>query len=158
MQARSRSPTAKDGRWDLKRFVLGMASNQYGVPLFLQLFSGSESDQRTIPKIIEDLKENLKSPDKVYHMVDSAFYTAHNLQSLGQHTFWINRVPATITEVQNLTRAEYLFSPCSNERYGYCEYFSEYAGIRQKWVLYHSAEMHTRQEKTFESNLEKDLA
>jgi len=30
----------KDGRWDLKRFVLGMASNQHGVPLFLQTFSG----------------------------------------------------------------------------------------------------------------------
>jgi transposase len=148
----------KDGRWDLKRFVLGMASNQYGVPLFLQPFSGNASDHRTILKIIEDLKENLRSDEKVYHVADSAFYTAHNLQSLGQHTFWISRVPATIAEVQNLNRAECSFSPCSDERYGYSEYFSEYAGIRQKWVLYHSAEMHTRQEKTFESNREKDLA
>jgi len=28
----------KDGRWDLKRFVLGIAANQHGVPLFLQTF------------------------------------------------------------------------------------------------------------------------
>lgn len=28
----------KDGRWDLKRFILGMASNQHGVPLSPNLF------------------------------------------------------------------------------------------------------------------------
>jgi len=25
----------KDGRWDLKQFVLGMATDQHGIPLFL---------------------------------------------------------------------------------------------------------------------------
>jgi len=148
----------KDGRWDLKRFVLGMASNQYGVPLFLQTFSGNESDKETIMTIIENLKENLRSDEKVYHVADSAFYTAKNLQSMGQHLFWISRVPATVTEVQNLIRTECSFSPCTDERYGYSEHFSEYAGIQQKWILYHSTEMHKRQEKTFEKNLEKDLA
>lgn len=147
----------KDGRWDLKRFVLGMASNQYGVPLFLQTFSGNESDKKAILTTIENLKENLKSDEKVYHVADSAFYTTQNLQTLGQHTFWISRVPATITEVQNLIRTDGPFSPCADERYAYCEYFSEYAGIKQKWVLYRSAPMYEREEKTFERNLKKDL-
>lgn len=35
----------KDGRWDLKRVVLGMATNQYGIPLMIQTFSGNESDK-----------------------------------------------------------------------------------------------------------------
>lgn len=134
-----------------------MASNQYGVPLFLQTFSGNESDKKTILTTIENLKENLKSDEKVYHVADAAFYTAHNLQTPGQHTFWISRVPATITEVQHLIRTDGLFSPCADERYAYCEYFSEYAGIRQNGVLYRSAPMYEREEKTFEKNLKKDL-
>jgi len=147
----------KDGRWDLKRFVLGMASNQYGVPLFLQTFSGNESDKETILTIIQHLKENLKSDEKVYHVADSAFYTAKNLQTLGQHTFWISRVPATISEVQDLIRTEDPFLPCIDDRYTYQEHSSEYAGIQQKWVLYRSVPMYEREEKTFEKNLTKNL-
>ncbi len=147
----------KDGRWDLKRFVLGIASNQYGVPLFLQTFSGNESDKETILTIIKQLKENLKSAEKVYHVADSAFYTATNLQSLGQHNFWISRVPATIKEVRDLVRTGEPFLSCTDDRYTYQEHFSEYAGIRQKWVLYRSVPMYEREEKTFEKNLAKDL-
>jgi len=47
--------------------------------------------------------------------------------------------------------------PCANNRYGYQEHYSEYAGIRQKWVLYRSDPMYEREEKTFEKNLAKDL-
>jgi transposase len=147
----------KDGRWDLKRFVLGMAANQYGVPLFLQTFSGNESDKETILTIIQHLKENLNSDEKVYHVADSAFYTAKNLQTLGQHTFWISRVPATINEVQDLVRTDDPFLPCTDDRYTSQEYSSEYAGIRQKWVLYRSVPMYEREEKTFEKNLAKNL-
>ena len=147
----------KDGRWDLKRFVLGMASNQCGVPLFLQTFSGNESDKETILTIINQLKENLKTNAKVYHVADAAFYTAPNLQNLGQHTFWISRAPATIKEVQELIGTEDPFLSCADDRYGYQVHFSEYAGIQQKWVLYRSAPMHEREEKTFEKNLVKDL-
>lgn len=147
----------KDGRWDLKRFVLGMASNQYGVPLFLQTFSGNESDKETILTIILHLNENLRSDEKVYHVADSAFYTAKNLQTLGQHTVWISRVPATITEAQDLVRTEDPFLPCIDDRYTYQEHCSEYAGIRQKWVLYRSVPMYEREEKTFEKNLAKSL-
>lgn len=142
----------KDGRWDLKRFVLVTASNQHGVPLFLQTFSGNESDKETIRSIVNALTDNLKSKEKVYHVADSAFYTAENLQSVREHTFWITRVPATISDVTDLE-----FTPCKDERYSRFECPAEYAGIKQKWVVYHSALMQERQEKTFDTNLEKDL-
>ena len=147
----------KDGRWDLKRFVLGMASNQHGIPLFLQTFSGNESDKESLRVIIENLMENLKSDEKVYHVADSAFYTENNIQSVGQHTFWISRVPSTIKEVNELTKSDCTFTPCSDERYSYTECFSEYAGITQKWVLFHSEPMHEQKTKTFEKNLEKNF-
>ena len=147
----------KDGRWDLKRFVLGIAANQHGVPLFLQTFSGNESDKETIRTIIRDLTENLKSEEKVYHVADSEFYTPETLHLLGQHTFWISRVPGTIAQVKDLENADLPFTPCQDQRYSSSEHRVKYADIDQKWVVYHSDPMHERQEKTFATNLEKDF-
>jgi len=147
----------KDGRWDLKRFVLGIATNQHGVPLFLQTFSGNESDKESIRKIVQALTENLQSNEKVYHVADSEFYTAETLKKLGQHTFWISRVPGTITEVKDLEKADLPFLATNDPRYSYSEHYVDYANIRQKWVVYHSEMMHERQEKTLERNLEKDF-
>lgn len=147
----------KDGRWDLKRFVLGIAANQHGIPLFLQTFSGNESDKESIKRIIRDLTENLKSQDKVYHVADSEFYTPESLQFLGQHTFWISRVPGTIGLVKELENADLAFSSCKDSRYSYFEYHTRYADIDQKWVVYHSDPMHERQEKTFMAKQEKNL-
>ena len=39
---------AKDGRTDLKRFVLGLATNQHGLPLFAKAYSGNASDKKSI--------------------------------------------------------------------------------------------------------------
>ncbi|WP_243668667.1 IS1634 family transposase [Methanoculleus chikugoensis] len=104
----------KDGRWDLKQFVLGMATDQHGIPLFLQTFSGNESDKKTLLTIITQLTENLQHPGKVYHIADAAFYTAENLATLGTHTFWISRVPATLNEVKDLVAAD--LPPCTRAR------------------------------------------
>lgn len=146
----------KDGRWDLKQFVLGMATDQHGIPLFLQTFSGNESDKKTLLTIITQLTENLQHPGKVYHIADAAFYTAENLATLGTHTFWISRVPATLNEVKDLIAADPSLQPCADDRYRYAEHMSEYAGIPQKWVVYHSAPMQEQQEKTFAKRLEND--
>jgi transposase len=146
----------KDGRWDLKRFVLGIAANQHGVPLFLQTFSGNESDKETLRTIIQALVENLKSDEKVYHVADSAFYTEKNLRALGKHTFWISHAPATISRVKDLINSNLEFTTCSDERYSYSEHQENYADISQKWVVIHSTLMHKREEKTFNDNLKKD--
>jgi transposase len=146
----------KDRRWDLKRFVLGIAANQHGVPLFLQTFSGNESDKETLRTIIQALVENLKSDEKVYHVADSAFYTEKNLRALGNHTFWISHAPATISRVKDLMNSNLEFTTCSDERYSYSEHQENYADISQKWVVYHSTLMHKREEKTFNDNLKKD--
>ncbi len=146
----------KDGRWDLKQFVLGMATDQHGIPLFLQTFSGNESDKKTLLTIITQLTENLQHPGKVYHIADAAFYTAENLATLGTHTFWISRVPATLNEVKELVAADLPLQPCTDDRYRYAEQLSAYAGIPQKWVVYHSMPLQEQQEKTFAKRLEND--
>jgi hypothetical protein len=40
----------KDGRWDLKQFVLAMVTNQCGIPLFVQAHSGNKSDKKRSSK------------------------------------------------------------------------------------------------------------
>ena len=147
----------KDGRWDLKRFVLGIATNQHGVPLFLQTFSGNESDKESIKTIIQALKENLKSDEKVYHVADSAFYTPDTLKTLGMHSFWITRVPGTISQVKDLENSDLTFLPSKDPRYSYYEHYTDYSNIRQKWIVFHSEMMHERQEKTLENNVKKDF-
>ena len=79
----------KDGRWDLKRFVVGLACNHHGMSLFMKAFSGNESDRKSLMSMIESLKKGLCSTDKVYHVLDSAFYTKENLRG-GWHQYFLD--------------------------------------------------------------------
>jgi len=147
----------KDHRWDLKQFVLAMVTNQHGIPLFTQPYSGNESDRKILLETIEKVKQNLNLEDKAYYVADSAFYTAHNLQTLGRHTFWISRPPSTIEEVRNLIHADVPLVAAKTEGYAVYECTSEYAGIPQKWVLVSSEKGRVTKEKTFVKNLEKRI-
>ena len=147
----------KDHRWDLKQFVLAMVTNQHGIPLFTQPYSGNESDRKILLDTIEKVKQNLNLEDKAYYVADSAFYTAHNLQTLGRHTFWISRPPSTIEEVRNLIHSDVPLVAAKTEGYAVYECTSEYAGIPQKWVLVSSEKGRVTKEKTFVKNLEKRI-
>ena len=71
---------AKDNRMDLKRFVLGMVVNQHGVPLFMQSFSGNKSDKKSLPEMIQRLREAISLDDSNYWVADSAIYSEENLK------------------------------------------------------------------------------
>jgi transposase len=70
--------------------------------------------------------------------------------------FWISRVPATWGEYEKLLDQDIRFSPCLDPRYAWYSHEIEVAGIRQNWVIYQSAEMRERTEKTFDKNLVKE--
>jgi transposase len=146
----------KDGRWDLKRFVVGLACNHLGMPLFMKSFSGNHSDRKSLMEMVDSLKKGLSSADKVYHVADSAFYTKDNLQGAGASTFWISRVPNTIKEANQLLEADVELKPCQDPRYSYFEKLSSYAGIGQKWVLVNSKEMQKSMTSTFEKKLARE--
>jgi len=78
----------KDGRWDLKRFVLGLACNPLGMPLFMKSFSGNESDRNSLVDMVKSLKKGLASSDRVYYVADRAFYTLENLRDVGGFNFY----------------------------------------------------------------------
>jgi len=49
----------KDGRWDLKQFIVSMVTNQCGIPLFVKAHSGNKSDKKTLIETIQMFKSNL---------------------------------------------------------------------------------------------------
>jgi transposase len=147
----------KDGRWDLKRFVLGLVCNQQGVPLFMKSFNGNYSDKKSLVEMIVSLQKGLGNDLKVYYVADSAFYTWENLVTLGRSTFWISRVPSTINEARALLEKDLELTVCADTRYSFFETVSDYAGIPQKWVVVRSVDMREKMLATFEKNLEKEL-
>jgi transposase len=111
----------KDGRWDLKRFVLGLVCNQQGVPLFMKSFSGNYSDKKSLVEMIVCLQKGLGNDLRVYYVADSAFYTLENLVTLGRSTFWISRVPSTINEAKALLDKDLELTDCADPRYSFFE-------------------------------------
>jgi transposase len=147
----------KDGRWDLKRYVLGLVCNQQGIPLFMKSFSGNYSDKKSLLEMIVGLQQGLQNDRKVYYVADSAFYTEENLVTLGGSTFWISRVPSTINEAKELLDKDLDLVVSTDPRYSFFETVSDYAGIWQKWVVVRSVEMREKMLSTFDKNLEKEM-
>ncbi len=132
-----------------------MVCNQKGIPLFAETLSGNASDKKTLVKTVKKIQDGLKLNDKVYHIADSAIYSDDNITELGEHTLWITRVPATITEVKDLLNTDIELKVCTDIRYSYYETMSTYGDIEQKWVLFQSEEMKKRKVKTFDKNIKK---
>ena len=147
---------SKDGRMDLKQFVLGLVTNQDGIPLFAKAYSGNASDKNTIIEAFMKIKNGLNLDDVAYYIADSAVYSEKNIQQLGTKMLWITRIPATITESECLLDRDVELAECLDSRYKCFSTTSNYGGIQQKWVLYQSQPMQERKEKTFEKQLEKE--
>ena len=148
---------SKDHRDDLKQFVLSMVSNQHGIPLFTQPYSGNASDKKILLETIQNVKKNLNTEDRAYYIADSAFYTEENLLALGSHTYWVSHVPTTISLAKSLLVNPIPLVPGNDPGYSFYECQTEYGGILQKWVLVSSEKGRLRQEKSYERSLKKRM-
>jgi transposase len=149
---------AKDNRVDLKRFVLGMVVNQSGIPLFMQPFSGNKSDKKSLIEMIQRLRSSVSLKDSDYWVADSAVYTEENINLLGTDLHWISRIPETVGAAKELVSAELEMTSAIDVRYAYHATSINYGGIPQKAVVFWSKEMQTKQEETFDKNLQKKEA
>lgn len=145
----------KDGRWDLNRFVLGIATNQVGIPLFAEAFSGNKQDSDSIIEMIQNFQKSLKFDEKVYYIADAAFYSEDNIKQISETTFWISRAKGTINEVINLTKSDVEMSDCGDERYSCFETVSSYGNVEQKWVMYEAKARVKTDLKKIEEKLKK---
>jgi len=148
---------SKDHRADLKQFIISLVTNQHGIPLFMEPLSGNESDKKTLLRTIEEVRKNLVTDETIYHMADSAVYSAENIAHLGNQCFWITRIPETIKEAQQIVQSDPGWVKCQDARYKYATFTSSYGGIPQQWVLFRSEEQYRKSLQTYEKNLDKDL-
>jgi len=147
----------KDGRWDLKQFILSMATNQYGMPLFEEIHSGNKSDKEIIQQTFKKLKEELRTGiDKVYYIADSSFYTEDNIKEVGNDVYWITRVPSTIKMAKDLLKEDLEMVQCEDTRYSLYETRVKYGGIEQRWIVVDSKEMKEKKEDSFNKEIEED--
>src|SRR5690606_21943869 len=123
---------SKDGRMDLKQFVLGLVTNQEGIPLFAKAQSGNASDKITIMESFLKIKSGLRLDDAAYYIADSAVYSEKNIKQLGTEMLWITRVPATLNECKQLIDSDLDMVECQDQRYKCFSTTSNYGDINQK--------------------------
>jgi transposase len=131
---------SRDHRPDLKQFTLALITSGDGdVPLYLRVGNGNDADQAIFTKVIAEFQQQWKAAQPEVYVADAALYSEENLGALGE-TSWISRVPATLTEAQQLMQslAPEMFTVSSLENYAIAEVCSTYAGVRQRWLVVES--------------------
>lgn len=120
--------------------------------MFIEPLSGNTSDKKTLLRNIEEVRNNLVTDETIYHMTDSAFYTAKNIGRLGQQCYWITHVPESIKEAKFIIQSNPEWNSCQDPRYKYAVFNSSYGEISQRWVLFRSSEQYKGKLETYDQN------
>ncbi len=151
---------SKDGCPDLKQvIVLLLCHYKSNIPMWFKGVSGNTSDKISFGQSIEQFSEQLMAAPIPYVTIyDSAGYTAANIQKSQGKTYFLARVPATITEVQDLYAGANLsaMQKTSDPRYSYTEHQMTYADIKQRWLLVHSTESAEASVKTLQKKVDAE--
>jgi transposase len=130
---------SRDHRPDLKQFIINLiCSRDGGVPLWLKVGNGNDSDSQKFAQLMADFKSNWTANTMM--VVDAAFYSEPNLQTV-KSLKWLSRVPQTLKVSQQLiaTAEEELTAvPCDLEDYRLWEVKQNYGNIEQRWILIES--------------------
>lgn len=129
---------SKDGRPDLKQFVLNLVCWGDGdIPAFLELGDGNQSDKKEFAEVLT--RFNKQWQFEGLHITDSALYSADNLQKL-TGIKWLCCVPKTIKSVQDLLSelASEQFITTDLDGYRLISVGNEYGGVKQRWIVVES--------------------
>ena len=129
---------SKDGRPDLKQFVLNLVCWGDGdIPAFLELGDGNQSDKKEFAEVLK--RFNKQWQFEGLHITDSALYSADNLQKL-TGIKWLCCVPKTIKSVQDLLSelASEQFITTDLDGYRLISVGNEYGGVKQRWIVVES--------------------
>ncbi|MBD2655403.1 IS1634 family transposase [Synechocystis sp. FACHB-383] len=131
---------SRDHRPDLKQYIVNLVcSRDGGVPLWLKVASGNQSDGPAFGQIVQEFQEQWEM-DRLFVM-DAAFYSQSNLEKVCQWK-WLSRVPQTIGIVKKLiqgSREEWTPVECNLPDYQIWESRQTYGGHEQRWLLIESA-------------------
>lgn len=152
---------SRDHRPDLKQFTLSLlTTGSEGIPLFMQVGDGNELDQNAFPKMIREFQSQWLGEQPEVYVMNAAFYTEKNLNQCSESMNWISRVPLTIKAAQELTQIllpEQFVKSNLNEKHSFCAVCSEYALIKQRWIIVESEERRDADLKTLSKRIEESL-
>ena len=149
---------SKDGRPDLKQFVLNLVCWGDGdIPAFLELGDGNQSDKKEFAEILKRFNEQWQF-DSLY-IADSALYSADSLQKL-TGIKWLCCVPKTIKSVQDLLSelASEQFITTDLDGYRLTSVGNEYGGVKQRWIVVESEQKKALDLKQLTKAIEKATA
>ena len=150
---------SRDHRPELNQVVLNLITeNQAGIPVYMQAASGNINDAEGFKKIVKAHISSLKAAQKSrYFIADAALYVAETIQSLDkQKQHFITRVPQKITQAKQLI-AEHNQTSFDSITEGYSGKWvdSDYAGVKQRWLLIRSEQACKRERKTLDKKMLK---
>ena len=148
---------SKDHRPDLKQFMIYLMSSQDGdVPLLAQTVAGNSSDKKLFRERLRVLKEQIQQGSDEYIIADSELYTKETLQEISSQIKWITRVPEKIVSAKDLIISTEELEEIE-PGYHVKEITSTYGEIEQRWLLVHSEQAHSREEKTLRRQVFKEF-
>ncbi|WP_041622576.1 IS1634 family transposase [Oscillatoria nigro-viridis] len=139
---------SRDRRPDLKQFMVAtIVTGDGDVPLYLKIDDGNADDKSVFVERLKEFKKQWTF-DGIC-VADSALYTAENLSAMAGMK-WITRVPLSIKEAQNkiCNIEDSAWEDSEIKGYKMAVQTSEYAGIKQRWLVIES-------EMRKQANLEK---
>jgi len=149
---------SRDHRPDLKQFIVDlMCSGDGDIPLYLRVADGNESDSAIFAHLLQEFRQQWEID--VLFVADAALYSEENIQQM--HSLrWLSRVPATLTVAQflldNMSQAAFVLSAETGYRIAEC--CSNYAGVKQRWLIVESEARQEADLKQLEKRLAKQLS
>ncbi|MFM6464447.1 MAG: IS1634 family transposase [Planktothrix sp.] len=148
---------SRDKRPDLKQFIIDMVVSGDGdVPLYLKIDDGNADDKSVFVERLKEFKNQWTFEGIC--VADSALYTAENIAAMAGMK-WITRVPLSIKEAQNKIEEieEEEWEESQIIGYRIATKSSEYANIKQRWLVVESEARKQSAIKKISEQVEKQL-
>lgn len=146
---------SKDHRPDLKQVVVTLVTSQKGrIPLWLEALDGNNSDKHSFKETVDAYCRHLAEGEEPWFVMDSAAYTADNIDNWGTSKKWLTRVPETIGEakraLQSVTTEEMVQL---HDGYAIHPTTSQYGGVEQRWLVVYSEQAEQRELKQLDKRV-----
>lgn len=155
---------SKDHRPDLKQMTLLMGMmGPSKIPFWIEPLDGNKSDKTSLPEAIKTANEfykQMKDAPQIHYVADSALYNAKKLLNKNNTFPWITRVPNTVRKALDILETpieDNRWTTCGfDPSYKFCAEWSDYGGIRQKWLLVFSQKKFKRDKASLEKKIKKE--